>query len=208
MSEYYIRPASIKDEKAVIEICHATFYWGNNFPDPLLVGLRWAAGYIRHSPEYCFIAEDSRNEPTGYLLCAPDTLKYQKYYNENIAGEIRERLSLLRQNQPLLYSRFSDSFAPRTPHYSRPALQNICTDYPAHLHINLLPKARGTGTGGALMTQLFSLLDKSGCPGLHLLTGRQNTRAAGFYRRMGFSLLHQFSKNSETVLVMGRKKPA
>ena len=58
--------------------------------------------------------------------------------------------------------------------------------WPSHLHVNLLPEARGSGAGGALMRAWFSRLGELGSPGCHLGTLLENGRATGFFERMGF----------------------
>ncbi|WP_216215841.1 GNAT family N-acetyltransferase [Amycolatopsis aidingensis] len=58
--------------------------------------------------------------------------------------------------------------------------------WPAHLHINVEPMARGTGAAAGLMHRWFDRLRENGSPGCHLQTLRENTRAVRFFERMGF----------------------
>ncbi len=69
--------------------------------------------------------------------------------------------------------------------------------WPAHLHINLVPQARGTGIGAALMNQWFARLRQAGSPGCYLQTLVENTRAVRFFEKMGFV------KYGETPMVPG-----
>lgn len=57
--------------------------------------------------------------------------------------------------------------------------------WPAHLHIDLVPEARGTGAAEGLMRAWFSQLRELGVPGCHLQTLAENTRAVRFFERMG-----------------------
>lgn len=59
--------------------------------------------------------------------------------------------------------------------------------WPAHLHINVAPEARGTGAADGLMLSWFDRLDAAGSPGCHLQTLVENTRAVRFFERMGFA---------------------
>jgi GNAT superfamily N-acetyltransferase len=68
-------------------------------------------------------------------------------------------------------------------HPSDPAL----ADYPAHLHIDLLPVAQGQGWGTMLMDAFLTLLRARGVAGVHLGVGSQNTGGIAFYRRYGFA---------------------
>jgi GNAT superfamily N-acetyltransferase len=58
--------------------------------------------------------------------------------------------------------------------------------WPSHLHINLLPEARGRGVGDGLMNEWFSRLRQLGSPGCHLGTLAENTTAIAFFERVGF----------------------
>jgi GNAT superfamily N-acetyltransferase len=69
--------------------------------------------------------------------------------------------------------------------------------WPAHLHINVAPLARGTGIADGLMNRWFDRLRETGSPGCHLQTLAENTRAVRFFERMGFA------KHGPTALVPG-----
>ena len=62
-------------------------------------------------------------------------------------------------------------------------------DHPSHLHVNLLAAARGGGRGAGLLEDFLAGLRDSGSPGVHLGADPRNTRAAAFYRRLGFEPL-------------------
>ncbi len=59
--------------------------------------------------------------------------------------------------------------------------------WPAHLHINVAPEARGTGAADGLMSRWLDRLRKAGSPGCHLQTLVENARAVRFFERMGFA---------------------
>jgi ribosomal protein S18 acetylase RimI-like enzyme len=59
-------------------------------------------------------------------------------------------------------------------------------EYPAHLHIDLLPRAQGMGWGSRLMEQCLDQARSEGVPGLHLGVGLDNTKAQVFYAKQGF----------------------
>lgn len=70
-------------------------------------------------------------------------------------------------------------------------------DYPAHLHIDLLPIAQGSGQGGRLMQRFLDALQAQGASGLHLGVSRRNKRALAWYPRFGFEVI---SENESTVV--------
>lgn len=57
---------------------------------------------------------------------------------------------------------------------------------PAHLHLNLLPAARGSGLGRRLLEAHLHALEAAGVPGVQLSTTRENTAALILYRKCGF----------------------
>lgn len=59
--------------------------------------------------------------------------------------------------------------------------------WPAHLHINVAPRTRGTGAADGLMERWLDRLKETGSPGCHLQTLVENTRAVRFFERMGFA---------------------
>ena len=80
------------------------------------------------------------------------------------------------------------------------ASPSIVERYPAHLHIDLLPRIQRQGIGGRLIGELIDELGHRGIPGLHLDVGSDNEGAIALYRRLGFVELEH---GSDSVF-MGR----
>ncbi len=59
--------------------------------------------------------------------------------------------------------------------------------WPSHLHIDLLPAARGVGAGEGLMNAWFDRLREVGSPGCYLHTSAENEKAVRFFERMGMT---------------------
>jgi ribosomal protein S18 acetylase RimI-like enzyme len=74
--------------------------------------------------------------------------------------------------------------------------------YPAHLHIDLLPSARGVGAGARLLRGWLDELRDAGTRGCHLQTLHENTGAIAFFEAMGFR------REGPTVLVPGQRTRA
>lgn len=64
-------------------------------------------------------------------------------------------------------------------------------EYPAHLHIDLLPSARGRGLGRRLIERVTDALRKRGVPDVHLVAGAEDGPALAFYPRVGFTELER-----------------
>ncbi len=67
------------------------------------------------------------------------------------------------------------------------AAEQLVSQWPAHLHINLLPVAQQGGWGRKLIEQLLTLLRQAGVSGVHLGVSLQNEQVCGFYQRLGFT---------------------
>lgn len=72
--------------------------------------------------------------------------------------------------------------------FSETAKEVLKSEYKAHLHINLLEEARGSGGGRMLMEHYFSKLKDNGVKGVHLYCGEGPMT---FYRKLGFEELER-----------------
>jgi len=108
----------------------------------------------------------------GYVLCAPDYGFYKKHF-------------------PAVYR---STVNPVTKGMGKNAVTSIapfCGEYPAHLHIDLLPQMQGKGAGRALVEALCAALQAKAVPGVLLDVAIDNTGAQAFYEKCGFTLLKQ-----------------
>jgi GNAT superfamily N-acetyltransferase len=62
----------------------------------------------------------------------------------------------------------------------------LLEDYPAHLHVDILPDWQGRGWGRRLMETLAGTLCGQGVRGVHLSMAGDNAAAGKFYEKMGF----------------------
>lgn len=76
--------------------------------------------------------------------------------------------------------------------------------YPAHLHMNFHPSARGQGTGSFLIEDACARLKKKNIKGLHLITS-PDQRNVGFYRKNAFDFELKREWKGYPLLFMGRK---
>jgi ribosomal protein S18 acetylase RimI-like enzyme len=76
--------------------------------------------------------------------------------------------------------------------------------YPAHLHIDLLPPFQGAGHGRAMMETFYAAAAQAGASGVHVTVTTANTRALGFYHRLGFRRLEIVRPGETTVTYLGR----
>jgi GNAT superfamily N-acetyltransferase len=82
--------------------------------------------------------------------------------------------------------------------------RDLCRLYPAHLHVNLAPQARGIGMGAQLVDAFAAHASWAGAPGMHVVTGEQ-ARNVRFYTRCGFAPLRSASWNGGRIVFLGRR---
>lgn len=75
--------------------------------------------------------------------------------------------------------------------------------FPAHLHINFHPDARGKGLGSILMNHYLSYLVHNSVAGVHLITS-PNMQNVSFYERLGFNKTETRDFNGTPLYFMGR----
>ncbi|PZF81817.1 GNAT family N-acetyltransferase [Jiangella anatolica] len=190
-----IRPYESGDDDALYDICLRTGDNGGDatgqFADPRLLGELFVGPYLRFEPELAFVADDGA--PAGYVLGARDTRAFERDCD-------RQWWPPLRAKYPpgSFPAGTRDAYYVERLHEDRSADPAIVADYPAHLHIDLLPRTQGRGIGRALMQTLLAALHDAGAPAVHLGVGAANTRAIAFYERMGFTTLRE-SANGRTM---------
>jgi ribosomal protein S18 acetylase RimI-like enzyme len=75
-------------------------------------------------------------------------------------------------------------------------------EYPAQLHIDLLPEAQGKGHGRALLETLIDSLRREKVSGVHLTMDPANVGARQFYARLGFE---ELESSTEDAPAFGRR---
>jgi len=78
-------------------------------------------------------------------------------------------------------------------------------DYPSHMHIDLLERARGQGLGRKMMLQVIDILRGRGSVGAHVAVSILNFPAPPFYEKLGFRELVRTGTPSDGCIYMGKK---
>lgn len=199
-----IRFAKPGDEAAAYHVCLKTGDYGNDgehlYPeDPDALGRIFVGPYLAFEPQSSLILEDA-DGVCGYALAALDSRTFYARYES--------------EWRPALCRQFPDPTGDArgwTPvqqvHHAYHHPDYFCPEpydaYPSHLHIDLLPRAQGRGYGRTMMERLMTLLRERGSPGVHLGLAAPNTRAFGFYERLGFRELARVGSGADACIYMG-----
>jgi ribosomal protein S18 acetylase RimI-like enzyme len=179
-----IRPFRAGDEIALADICLKTADAGGDATGVLDDDSLWAEifvlPYVARHPEFAFVAEADDGRVVGYVVAAPDTRAFEDWFHDEWWPRFAERWPRpaseeSRQDGILLYA------------YGRRAgAEPYGDEYPAHLHIDLLPEAQGRGLGRRLIASVVKALRARGVTGVHLAADVENRGALAFYPRVGF----------------------
>jgi GNAT superfamily N-acetyltransferase len=204
MSECIIRPASPGDAPGAYYICLKTGdHGGDGEPfyreDPDALGRIYVGPYLAFEPELSLILEDEQGI-CGYALGAFDSRRFYARYEKEWRPDLCKRFpspqgdesQWTRVQRAHHYYHHPDYYCPE-PYQA----------YPSHLHIDLLPRAQGRGHGRQMMDLNLQALRRRGSPGAHLGLGMLNTRAYGFYKRLGFKELLRTGSATDGSIYMG-----
>lgn len=199
-----LHPFHPADLPALYRICLLTGDNGQDasrqYSDPDLLGHYYAGPYAILEPDYCLVLTLD-GEPAGYILGTPDSRDFARRCEELWFPGLRRRYLPDRQPAGInaLAAAGGDPAGPAIQPGRDQAMIRLIhegysppggiQDYPAHLHIDLLPAAQGGGNGRRLMDAFLERLRQAGCPGVHLGVGSANERGIRFYERYGYACL-------------------
>ena len=142
----------------------------------------YAGPYAAFEPDLCFILTGD-GAPCGYVLGTRDSAAFSR-------RTAADWFPILRERYPLPAARMNH----QTAHMIRALHRGYhpgpeVADYPAHLHIDILPAGRHSGNGSKMMTIFLNKLRELCVPAVHLGVGSGNQHAIAFYERMGFHVV-------------------
>ncbi|GIH94898.1 GNAT family N-acetyltransferase [Planobispora siamensis] len=123
--------------------------------------------------------------PVGYLTGCPDSSEFPSEA-DRIDRAVKKHWPAFRLRAAAFFGRAVLDMARAGIRREPTAGDFTDTRWPAHLHIAVVPAARGTGAADALMNHWLDRLRQAGSPGCHLQTLVENTRAVRFFERAGF----------------------
>ncbi len=129
--------------------------------------------YIEREGHNCFVFADENDHAVGYILCAESFPAFR----EAFYSDFKPRIDPTRTSE---HKWAEDSIVPHAQYAEQ---------FPAHLHIDLLPEYQGKGIGTQLMHTLFDHLQSKKCKGIMLTVFKHNTGAIRFYERYGFACI-------------------
>lgn len=121
-------------------------------------------------PDNVFVCADENDRAVGYVICAADTKGFIKKMNRHYIPKAAKA------HPYMLFVAFA---------YMAAVLRHG-KDYPAHMHIDLLPDFQHMGAGTALIDALRAHLAQKGVKELYINSMTCDTPAYQFYKKYGF----------------------
>ena len=202
---FEIRSFNPADIDALYVISLATGHEGSDasclYADGKLMGHIYAAPYALLEPSLALVVEDEHGV-AGFALGTPDTDNWaERLENEwwpNLRAAYQDPGNIPAPDWSVDQRRaFMIHHPVRTPQW-------ITERYPAHLHLNLLPRIQGRGIGRLIFSEWIGRAAKYGVGPVHVGVNRFNPRAIMFWSRQDFSSLLRADGASERTVWMGR----
>ena len=185
-----LRPFEPADLDALYAVALATGHAGGDAShlhrDPKLVGHIYAAPYALLAPDLAIVAADEQGV-VGYVVGALDTVAWEE--------------SLERLWWPNLRREYGDPSDARhetwTPDQRRAYMIHhpgrtpaaLVEAWPAHIHLNLLPRAQRRGVGSSLLEAWLDRAAARGVTAAHVGVNQTNTGGLRFWDARGFRTL-------------------
>jgi ribosomal protein S18 acetylase RimI-like enzyme len=185
-----VRAYASDDRFRVRDVCFQTGYMGEpvdwQWRDAESFADMFTGYYTDHEPGSAFVVEVD-GEVSGYLLGCLDSTRAAN--PGVVAGRhiVRRGIAFRPGTAKVVWRTMGDAIVDiARKRVKLRALEFADARWPAHLHIDLLPSARGQGAGRTLVRTWFAVLREHGIGGCHLQTMAENTGAIAFFTAMGF----------------------
>jgi len=188
-----LRPYRADDLEALYEICLLTGDSGEDATslhnDARALGHLYSAPYGVVEPDQVFVAEDEQGVG-GYIVGTHDTNRFDTRLERDWWPALREQYAQVPEAELTSADRMRIA-AIREPGHNP---TDIVARYPAHIHMNLLPRLRGQRVGTGLLQRWIAQAKQAGVTGIHLGANSGNAGGIAFWTRSGFEPLQTIGR--------------
>ncbi|MFF2451095.1 GNAT family N-acetyltransferase [Isoptericola sp. NPDC058082] len=190
------------DRDALYDVCLRTGDSGEDatgmYADGNLLGHVYLGAYLELEPDLARVLRREDGTPLGYCVATASTADFERRCEESWWPALRRRYAA-----PAEDDASPDAPLLRAIHAPSRTTAPWLDEFPAHLHVDLLPEAQGGGRGRRVLEAVLDAVAAAGAPGIHLGVGGRNVRAIGFYEHLGFRTL----EHHPWGLTMGMRLP-
>ncbi|CAN7253566.1 GNAT family N-acetyltransferase [Rhizobium sp. LjRoot258] len=182
-----LRPVRAEDLEQIYAISLLTGDAGSDAShlhhDGKLIGHIYSAPYIELSPETAFVVEDFEGV-AGYIVGVFDTVSFEERLERDWWPALRETYADP-QGDPASWDADQKHIA--AIHHPSRVPATLVEAFPAHIHMNLLPRLQGQGMGTKLLDRWLTNAREAGVEAVHLGANANNHGALRFWGSRGFS---------------------
>ncbi|MEE9429208.1 MAG: GNAT family N-acetyltransferase [Paracoccaceae bacterium] len=199
-----MRPA---DMDAVHQICLATGNSGGDatalYDDPKLIGQIYAAPYAKLCSKLCFVAVDAEGV-VGFVVGTVNTEAFFDTLETHWWPGMRKIYPV---PDPADRANWTvDQKRHQMMHFPEQTPGAVTGNYPAHMHLNLLARARGMGLGRQLLDRLLLAVAGKGAQRAHVGCNANNVGGLAFWQACGFqNLSAELSLPVNRTIWLGRQ---
>ena len=170
------------------------------YVDPRLMGHIYVAPYALLDPTLAFVVEDG-NGVAGFAVGTADTVAWEGRLEREWWPSLRARYADPAGVPPALQT--PDQRRAFMIHHPTPTPAAVVARFPAHLHLNLLPRLQHQRIGSKLLDTWRQAASGRGTRATHVGVNRSNEGAIGFWRARGFEALALEGQTVGRTLWMG-----
>lgn len=181
-----IRPPEKDDLDAIYDICLRTGNAGTDaralYKDPELLGHIYAGPYLVLDGALALVASDGEGV-LGYAVGALDTRAFEQQMRTSWWPRLQR---FYREPEGQSADWTADDRCCHAIHHPVPVPDDVVRSYPAHIHMNLLPRARGQGLGSSLFMAWRDMARSAGAEAVHAGVATANSKGLAFWLACGF----------------------
>lgn len=166
-----------------------------------LVGHIYAAPYAVLEPDLAIVAEDAVGVG-GYVVGALDSDTWHARLEREWWPDLRQRYADPSGTPPKTWT--ADQLRAYVIHHPQPPPAQVAMAFPAHIHLNLLPRLQGRGVGARLLAAWFAAAEERGAGPAHVGVSHTNARGLRFWAGQGFERLDVPREVGGRTVWMGR----
>ncbi|HEY1929932.1 MAG TPA: GNAT family N-acetyltransferase [Caulobacteraceae bacterium] len=200
-----IRPFQAGDLRALYAVALQTGDAGQDasalHQDGDLVGHVYAAPYALLEPDLAIVAADEAGV-AGYVVGATDTDAWHDRLEREWWPDLRSRYADPSGTPYRTWS--ADQCRAFIIHHPQPPPAEVVRAFPAHIHLNLLPRLQGQGVGARLLAAWFDAAGQRDSGPAHVGVNHTNARGLRFWAAQGFERLDIPREVGGRTVWMGR----
>lgn len=187
MTSPSIRRFEAKDLDACYAISLATGLAGRDashlYRDPRMMGQIYIAPYALLEPGLTLVVEDEAGV-AGFVAGTEDTVAWENRLQRDWWPSLRKQYADPSDVPAAEWT--ADQHRAFMIHHPAPVPPTLVARYPAHLHMNLLPRLQRRGIGSKLLQTWLDIACRRGARAFHIGVNRENTDAIQFWRARAF----------------------